>query len=332
MTDLELFGLSDNPKLSTLNFENEEDWLDLRTKGIGGSDIGAIMGLNKYATPLSIYKQKVEGYREDMSDNPYIKKGKDLEDLILTNYVKPKFLKEGYVVHKPNFMIINSDFSFIRANVDGIGHSIVHKSSESNIIIEIKWVSEYAEVNWNGSEYCGVPASYYAQVQLYMAVTGAKMAYVCALFDKDWEVKYYPVPRNEMFILKLLGAAKKFYNLHMLTKIPPLADINLDKEDAVKIIKETVTPTEASSEMSNMVHKYKQVNEKIKEYEKYKNKISELLFKCYQSGKYPDDPKLKVTYTAVTTSRFNSTRFKNDHPDMYEQYVEESSYSKMNVK
>ena len=101
METLEDYNLQGNKKLTTLSFTNEEDWLELRTKGIGGSDIGAILGLNSHSSPLKVYRQKVEGYKEDLSDNIFIKKGKELENLILTNYVKPYFAKMGYEVGKP---------------------------------------------------------------------------------------------------------------------------------------------------------------------------------------------------------------------------------------
>lgn len=38
--------------------ENPELWKKLRTTGIGGSDAGAIMGLNQYSSPLVVYMQK----------------------------------------------------------------------------------------------------------------------------------------------------------------------------------------------------------------------------------------------------------------------------------
>ena len=41
------FNLDSNKNLVALSFEDEDDWLELRTKGIGGSDVGAIMGLKK---------------------------------------------------------------------------------------------------------------------------------------------------------------------------------------------------------------------------------------------------------------------------------------------
>ena len=76
METLEMYNLQENTKLSTLSFSNEEDWLELRKKGIGGSDIGAIMGLNPHSSPLKIYRQKVEDFKEDLSNNVFVKKGK----------------------------------------------------------------------------------------------------------------------------------------------------------------------------------------------------------------------------------------------------------------
>ena len=43
--------------VDTSTFSHEQ-WIALRTTGIGGSDAGAIMGLNKYATPLTVYLAK----------------------------------------------------------------------------------------------------------------------------------------------------------------------------------------------------------------------------------------------------------------------------------
>ena len=40
--------------ISTLGMEREE-WLRLRKGGIGGSDAGAVCGLNPYSSPMSVY-------------------------------------------------------------------------------------------------------------------------------------------------------------------------------------------------------------------------------------------------------------------------------------
>ena len=50
--------------ISTLNMPREE-WLKLRKTGIGGSDAGAICGLNPYSSPMKVYRDKTS---DDLSD------------------------------------------------------------------------------------------------------------------------------------------------------------------------------------------------------------------------------------------------------------------------
>ena len=55
-----------NAKFTPVEQDKEpEKWLEMRTTGIGGSDAGAILGMNKYASPLTIYlsKKNVEGFK-----------------------------------------------------------------------------------------------------------------------------------------------------------------------------------------------------------------------------------------------------------------------------
>lgn len=331
MTDLEQYNLQGNTKLRTLHFTNDEDWLELRRSGIGGSDIGALMGLNKHSSPLKVYRQKVEGWKEDMSDNVFVKKGHDLEELILTKFVQPKLAEEGYSVGKPDFLIINDDVPYLRANVDGIAFRPGSKYQE-NIIVEIKWVSEWAQVNWDGPDYCGIPASYYAQVQHYMCVTGATSARLFALFDKDWEVHEYFIPRDEMFILTLKSVAKKFYDYNMGSHIPPMLNTEVDKEEVVRVIKTLPIPDKPNADMSRYVKAYIELSAKIKEAEKRKAHANDIILEMYRQGYFPDDPSLSVKLSTVSSKRFNLTRFKEEHSDLYEQYLDESESSRFTIK
>jgi putative phage-type endonuclease len=328
---LSLYNLDSNTKLVTVSFTTDEDWLELRTKGIGGSDIGAIMGLNPYSSPLKIFKQKVEGYKEDLSNNTFVKKGKELENLILTNYVKPYFKNLGYEVGKPDFMIINSDYPFFRANVDGIAFNN-SKDYKENIIVEIKWVSEWAEVNWNKPEYNGIPPSYYAQVQEYMLVTGAQNAIVCALFDKDWEMNYFVVPRDEMFISEMINKGRDFYQYNMIMKMPPKLSYELDKKEvaeSIKLAPETKVP---SAEMTKYVEMYLANGEKIKKAEEVQAQIKDIILDLANKGFCPDSKDHKVKTSVVTSHKFNSSKFKEDNPELYEQYCEDSESPRITIK
>lgn len=325
------YNLEENKKLTTLSFDNEEDWLELRTKGIGGSDIGAILGLNSHSSPLKVYRQKVEGYKEDLSNNTFVKKGKELEDLILTNYVKPYFSKMGYEVGKPKFMMVNSDYPFFRANVDGIAFK-KGEDFHNNVIVEIKWVSEWAEVNWNKPEYNGIPASYYAQVQLYMAVTGARSAILCALFDKHWEMNYFVIPRDEMFILEMINKGRDFYQYNILMKIPPRLSYEIDKEQVVEAIKEAPKELTPSADMTKYIEKYLSNGEKLKKAEEVQAQLKDIILDLANKGFCPDSKEHKVKTSIISSHRFNTTKFKEANADLYEQYCEDSESPRITIK
>ena len=79
---LEYYNLHNHSDLEVVEYNSDAEWLSLRKKGIGGSDVAAIMQLSKYTSPLKLYKIKIGELEDDLSDNVFVKKGKDLEYLI----------------------------------------------------------------------------------------------------------------------------------------------------------------------------------------------------------------------------------------------------------
>ena len=73
--------------ISTLGMKRE-DWLKLRKNGIGGSDAGAVCGLNPYTSPMAVYRDKTTDVL-DLSDNEAMRQGRDLEE-----YVAQRFTEE----------------------------------------------------------------------------------------------------------------------------------------------------------------------------------------------------------------------------------------------
>ena len=327
---LKLFNLDTNKKLTALAFENEEDWLELRTKGIGGSDVGAIMGLNKYTSPLQIYKTKVLGIRNDVSDKPAVKKGKDLEPVIRNNYFRPMLEEKGFTVLEVPYILINSDYPWLRANLDGIAvpKDDSFKKHTNNIVCEIKVVTEYAESNWFGDEYCGIPASYYAQVQEYMLVTEAKMAILGALFEKDWEMHYFKIPEDKEFQKELIKKSKEFYEYNMTLKIAPKLNPELDKDaviDSLNKLDETkTTPTE---EITESARKYRDLNKQIKVLEGEKKLALTDVVNRYLNGERSNDNSVKIKLSLISRTSLNITKLKEEEPEIYQKYSEVSESS-----
>ena len=327
------FNMNTNSKIEFLEFKDEKEWHDLRKHSLGGSDMGAILGLNKYRSPLQVYKEKVDNVVRDMSDNVNVKKGKELEDFIRTKYVIPEMLNRGYSVKTCPVTMFNTDTPFIHANLDGLAipNAFVSDYTE-NIVIEIKWVSEYNENSFYTDEYNGIPAYYYAQVQTYMYVTGAKKAILCALFDSTWTMHYFEIPRNETFIAYMVNTATRFYNYNFLMKIPPKYDSSIDKEDICTAVENTnTTNIEKSVEMSEKITHYKEYLKQIKELEDSKKKLLDDITNMYIEGKRPADSLNRIKISTYTRTTFDTAKFKAANSSLYNQYTTETKYTRTSI-
>lgn len=316
----------------------EDTWLDERRKGIGGSDVAAILGESKYSSPLKVYKDKVEGIRTDVSDKVFVRKGKDLEGFVRNVHCVPMFEEMGYEVVHPQHIFVNPAFPWIRANLDGLAIPKMNEFGfreppENNIVIEIKWVSEWAEDAWCDERYNYVPIHYYMQVQTYMAVTGAKKAIVFALFDKNWEVRTFEIKRNEAMIANIINTTKQFYSYNMCMKIPPTIKASIDTEELVEYTKEHLGVERVEDGSLNLlIADYMEYESQRKELEKTCASLKDTIIAKHVEGKCPADGVFKINLSTCTTRRFDSTKFKKEHPALYAQYLTESSYTKFSVK
>ena len=97
-----------------------EDWLQLRTRGIGGSDAGGILSMSKYSSPLSVWMDKTgRSTPDDLSDNEAIWFGNNMEAIIRREFVAP-YIKEklGLEVEviDPAYMYRSKDNPFMTIN------------------------------------------------------------------------------------------------------------------------------------------------------------------------------------------------------------------------
>ena len=92
---------------------DRREWLKLRKTGIGGSDAGAICGLNPYSSPMNVYRDKTCDIPDEQEDNEAIRQGHDLEE-----YVAQRFMEAtGLKVRKSNFMYRGVENPFMIADV-----------------------------------------------------------------------------------------------------------------------------------------------------------------------------------------------------------------------
>lgn len=329
------YNLKEIGDLCEVEYFSEEDWLEKRKATIGGSEIGIVLGLNDYSSKLQLYKNKKDETVKP-SDNKFTRKGKELENLIFTNYVEPYFADRGYTVCKPNKIYVRQQTPWLSANLDGLACPMdkLGVDASDNVVVEIKWVSQGGAQKWDTSEvYGNIPASYYAQVQQYMYHTGAKTAVVFAMFDDTWTCETYLIKRNEGFIRKLITESEAFYKNHLLMDIPPKADIRFDSADIARAIAEKpVLEPKKSEEYDLLLSKYKALKASEKSLdEDLKDTLNQILEK-HLEGYVPDKVGIKFTCSKRTTTSIDAKKLRELYPEAAEQCSKVTEYTWTSVR
>ena len=190
-------------------YDNEEDWHKLREKRIGGSDIGAILGVNKYKSIIDVYIDKTEGILFEGNESTYW--GHIHESTIMKEFGKRH---KEFIVYQAPYSVIDD---FLIANLDGV---LKDKENGEYGVLEIKTTNAFNYKDWDGDI---VPQYYYAQVQHYLMLTGYKFAYVAVLIGGQ-QYKEFKIERNEEDINLIRNKATEFYQENLLKKIPPMPD------------------------------------------------------------------------------------------------------------
>lgn len=208
-------------KVSTLNMPHDE-WLSIRRKTIGGSDAGAILGLNQYRSAYSLWAEKTGILiPEDISDKEAVRLGNDLEQ-----YVADRFMEAtGKKVRRDNNIIYNSLYSWAHANID---RSVIGEDAGLECKVTSSW--EILKQCQEGK----YPDSWYCQIVHYMGVTGAKKWYLGVLcLGKGFY--WFEIERNTDEINALMTAERNFME-NVKNNTPPALDGSDSTDTALKTI------------------------------------------------------------------------------------------------
>lgn len=208
-----------------IKIESRDEWLKARQKqGIGGSEAGCVLGMNKYQSNVELWELKT-GKREapDLSGNAAVQFGKFAEPLLR------ELFKQDYPEYSVDYhefwMYVNDKFPFIFATLDGE----ITASDGSRGILEIKTTTIQNRSQWDDWD-DRIPDSYYAQILHQLAATGWDFAYLKAYirYHVDGEVRvtirHYRIDRKdvEADIEWLIQEESKFWDAVRTDRRPPM--------------------------------------------------------------------------------------------------------------
>ena len=270
---------------------SHEEWLKIRKKGIGGSDIAAIAGLNHWKSPLALYWDKV-GEQYQQEDNIAMELGRELEPFLRKKFEKWMLKNEGFEVEvmEEKNVLRHPEHEWMIANIDGKFEHPKH----GLCLLELKTASERMFSEWEDNQ---LPDSYYCQIQWYLAVTGLKTAYIGYLIgNRKFDVK--EVIRNDDVIGLLIEKASDFWHNNILAKVPPApVGFNSDTDILKKLYPEEEKEKAIElHDMQSYYDEYKQLTKRQKELEVRIEVIKQLFMSRLEAAEVGYVGKKRITW------------------------------------
>jgi putative phage-type endonuclease len=182
--------------------------MEIRSKGVGGSEIGPVAGLSPWAGPLSVYAAKTG--QDLIEDNENMQRGRFLESGVRKWYEA----KTGYTVKEVS-TLVHPQFEFVRSTPDGI----VSDGFNDLKPLEIKIPASFD--HW-GDGLADIPYYYLPQVTWEMACAGLKQADVAAVLRG--RLKIYTIEFDMDLFITLKDIAEDFWYNNVQKRIPPPPD------------------------------------------------------------------------------------------------------------
>lgn len=195
---------------------DREAWLKQRRSYLGGTDMAAIVGMNPYKSPLSVFLSK-RGEMDDMS-GVKAEMGTVLEPL-----VKAMFAREtGLKVSAAPEHVTHPEYPFLGGNPDGVVSTPPGwQGALGEGILECKTYDYNTSHEWGKPGTEDIPRAYYVQVTWYMGLTGERLCYVAALQRTTGDFGVYPIHFDEETYELLVAEGVRFWNEHILTGDEP---------------------------------------------------------------------------------------------------------------
>lgn len=257
-------------------YANDDDWHTLREKRIGGSDVGAILGVNKYKSIIDVYIDKTEGSNFEGNESTFW--GHMHESTIMKVFAQKH---KEFSVYQAPYSVVDD---FLIANLDGV---LKDRNTGDYGVLEIKTTNAFNYKDWDGDI---VPQYYYAQVQHYLMLTGYKFAYIAVLIGGN-KYKDFKIERSEEDIALIRSKATEFYKENILKQIPPIPDgsdayMDYLKKKAMDIENDTIVEFVDLEEKAQKVKDIgKEINSLKKEQDLLKEQIMlELINNGTQKG------------------------------------------------
>ena len=316
--------------------ENEAEWLAVRNKGIGGSDVGAICGVSPFSSARQIYFNKTGQFEEALkpgaASQGRMHFGHLLEPIVADEFARRELTadkgREGWKLCELGATVCHKDNPWMRANVD----RLIQDANDKVVgILECKTTSEYNDEEWASGD---ILMSYVYQLNWYMYILDITWgAFACLVGGNKFYA--YEVYRNDELLHEvILPAVEKFWFGNVLAlKEPELQAVDTafanDTYSEVEKNSEVVLEDEESNNLAAVVVECKA---KIKELEKTMEEAQNRLKDRLKEKEIGYCRNYTVKWSPRSQTRVDNIRLKTEFPEVYEKCKKQISFRVMTIK
>lgn len=301
---------------------SEAEFQARRNSGVGGSDVGIIMGVNKWKTPVQLWMEKT-GRKEGDPMNNAMYWGTVFEDVVAREYSKQtgnKVVRVNKLLRHPSysFMIGNIDRAVLQGNSKTVSFNQKLGKLTTNRILECKTANGYNTEAWGEEGSDVVPPSYLCQVQWYMGITDVPVCDIAVLIGGQ-DYRIYTIERDKELIDAMISKAADFWKLVETDTAPEPTTPDEAKElfptaTSGKIIEVGTNALHLIDDIKNLEAKVDALESEIKP------KKAQLMALFGDGDELQFDGKKIATWKNQSRTSLDQTRLKAEHPELFTAY------------
>lgn len=204
---------------------DDREWLDERRRGVGSSDVAAILGVAEHRTALHVWYDKTGRYSEDDAGEAALW-GRLHEDTVAREWQRRNrstVKRVGIVGHL--------EHPWMRCTLDRqVGVCPLDRERAGHCALEVKTRNAFVAGKWRRE----VPDDVLAQVVWQMAVTGYSHIHVACLIGGN-DYRQYVIRRDEGLQADIVTAASTFWHTNVLGRVKPDVDYDAYAGDLVDL-------------------------------------------------------------------------------------------------
>jgi predicted phage-related endonuclease len=269
---------------------DRDSWLLMRQRDLTASDIGALLGINRYKTPLQVYAEKAGEVSPQSKDTPAMKRGRYFELAVL----------EEFQDHHPELMVVRPRI-YLRCPELRIGCTPDAITVDREVNVQLKTVDrDVYDDKWGN----GPPFSYQLQTLTETMLLKAKRAILAVHIHgfKSFEYEEYPIERNPKAEARILALVEAFWqDIQLGIRPPPEAgDLGTIKEIYPPMIEDPPLDLTSDNRAMEAVTRMKAIGAEINELDEEKKGLqAELIAKLAGHKKANLPQGWRLTYNTV---------------------------------